>query len=233
MVQVAEKRISWMKGKTHTEESRKKISTMLSGHSVSKETRLKISNTLRGQPFTEERRKNISNGLKGYKASEETKRKLSAAHTGKKRSIEARKRMSEARLGIKLSAETKRRMSIAKKGYKPSDEAMAKLCKALAIKPNKPESALLKLLDQLYPGQWKYTGDYSFMINGKNPDFVNCNGQKKIIELFGDYWHEGDNPQDRADVFSPFGYETLVIWERELKNIDDVASKIQAFHEGA
>jgi predicted nucleotide-binding protein (sugar kinase/HSP70/actin superfamily) len=37
--------------------------------------------------------------------------------------------------------------------------------------------------------------DYFFKNNGKiiieryNPDFIQCNGKKKIIELFGEYWH--------------------------------------------
>ena len=96
-------------------------------------------------------------------------------------------------------------------------------------KPNKPETLLFRLLEKLHPGEWKYTGDFSFIINGKCPDFVNINGEKKIIELFGDYWHRGEDPQDRINDFSNFGYETLVIWERELKNMDDLKNKIQAF----
>ena len=100
-----------------------------------------------------------------------------------------------------------------------------------SIRPNKPEQIILDLLNQLYPGEWKYTGDYSFVINGKNPDFANINGQKKFIELFGDYWHKGENPQDRIDTFKPFGYDTLVIWEKELKNIKQVKLKVIDFAE--
>ena len=81
----------------------------------------------------------------------------------------------------------------------------------------------------MYPNEWKYTGDFSFWINGKNPDFVNCNGQKKCIEVFGDYWHRNDNPQDRKDIFKEFGYDTLVIWERELKNYSELKFKIHRF----
>ena len=102
--------------------------------------------------------------------------------------------------------------------------------KAMGMKPNKPETFLLGLLDQMYPGEWRYTGDFSFTINGKSPDFVNCNGQKKIIELFGDYWHQGECPADRAAVFAPFGYQTLVIWERELKDVKRVVGRITEFN---
>jgi G:T-mismatch repair DNA endonuclease (very short patch repair protein) len=38
------------------------------------------------------------------------------------------------------------------------------------------------------------------------------------------------NPQDRIDAFKPFGFDTLVIWERELKDIENVKNKIQEFH---
>jgi hypothetical protein len=69
------------------------------------------------------------------------------------------------------------------------------------------------------------------VVAGKCPDFVNVNGQKKIIELFGDYWHRGQNPQDRIDVFKPFGYETLVIWQRELEDLKSLRHKIFDFAE--
>jgi len=99
----------------------------------------------------------------------------------------------------------------------------------LNLSPNKPETIILNLLNELFPNEWKYTGDFSFMINGKNPDFTNINGQKKLIEMFGDYWHKGEDPEDRKNIFREFGYKTLVIWEYELKNIDIVKSKILKF----
>jgi G:T-mismatch repair DNA endonuclease (very short patch repair protein) len=47
--------------------------------------------------------------------------------------------------------------------------------------------------------------------------------------MFGDYWNKGEDPEDRKNIFKEFGYETLVIWECELKNIDMVKSKILKF----
>lgn len=210
-------RISPMKGRKHTAESKEKMSkSMLLRSPLSEESRKKISDTLKGQPFTDERRRNLSNALMGHKPSEESIRKTAAANRGKKRSPESCKKMSVKRL------------------EKFKDPAFVSLMKkAWGIKPNKPETFLTGLLENLYPGEWKYTGDFSFMINGKNPDFVNCNGQKKCIELFGDYWHKGQNPQDRIDVFKPFGFETLVIWEHELKDIGNVSEKIKEFHMAA
>jgi hypothetical protein len=108
-------------------------------------------------------------------------------------------------------------------------EHIKKIREGLNIRPNKPETIILNLLNEVSPNEWKYTGDFSFMINGKNPDFTNINGQKKLIELFGDYWHKGENPEDRKNIFREFGYETLVVWEHELKNIEEVKLKIIEF----
>jgi len=96
--------------------------------------------------------------------------------------------------------------------------------------PNKPETRLMNLIEGMFPGHYKYTGDFSFMINGKNPDFVNINGQKKCIELYGNYWHRNDDPQDRIDIFKPYGWDTLVVWERELKDLESLMAKLKQFH---
>ena len=103
--------------------------------------------------------------------------------------------------------------------------------KGLGILPNKPETTLMELLNWLYPGHYKYVGDFSFVIAGKCPDFININDQKKIIELFGDYWHKGEDPQNRIDLFKVYGYDTLVIWEHELEDIERVKFRIHKFHE--
>jgi very-short-patch-repair endonuclease len=65
-----------------------------------------------------------------------------------------------------------------------------------------------------------------------NPDFI-CNPKKKIIELYGDYWHSLPRykklDKKRIEVYSKYGFQTLVIWEHELKNIIQVVNKIRNF----
>ena len=82
--------------------------------------------------------------------------------------------------------------------------------------------------------EYKFVGDWKFVINGFNPDFINCNGQKKIIELFGDYWHNlpGAVERDKRKLkeYKKYGYKTLVIWEKELKNLMSTTEKIFGFH---
>jgi len=101
-----------------------------------------------------------------------------------------------------------------------------------SVFPNKAESALLELLESGYPNEWAYVGDGSLIIGSAVPDFANINGKKLLIELFGDHWHQGQNPQDRIDLFRRFGFRTLVIWERELKQPDEVRERIAEFVKG-
>lgn len=79
------------------------------GKHHSEETKKKLSEILTGREISDEWRKNLSEGHKGYKASEETRRKMSLASKGNK-----------SRLGHKASEETKRKMSKSHKGKKNS-----------------------------------------------------------------------------------------------------------------
>ena len=105
------------------------------------------------------------------------------------------------------------------------------------LKPNKPEKFLIKLFQKLFPNEYKYVGDGQVIIAGKCPDFVNINGQKKIIELYGDYWHgeertgrtNEEEEQQRIEHFAKFGFQTLVIWEHELREPFLLESKIKGF----
>jgi len=107
-------------------------------------------------------------------------------------------------------------------------------------KPNRPESQLLGLLDTNFPEEWRYTGDGSFTLGYYIPDFVNCNGKKLVIELFGEYWHgkrgkkkrqvKWDKTEEgRKEVYKSFGFDCLVIWGDELKDPEKVIAKVRSF----
>jgi very-short-patch-repair endonuclease len=113
--------------------------------------------------------------------------------------------------------------------WKTDNDFIKRMRAARNAKPNKSEIKLLEILNSMYPNEWIFTGDFSVIINGKNPDFMNCNGKKLIIELFGEYWHKGETEESRAKVFSPLGYRTLVIWWKELKHIESLKVKIGGF----
>jgi len=122
-----------------------------------------------------------------------------------------------------------KKSNIAKKLWQ-DPEFVKKQMEARYVKQNKLEKKLEDIVNKIYPKEYKFVGGGEVVIAGKCPDFINVNGQKKIIELFGDYWHQGENPQDRIDIFKPYGYDTLVIWERELKNMEWVKFRIRRFH---
>lgn len=102
------------------------------------------------------------------------------------------------------------------------------------IFPNKPEKLLTKLLNKLLPNRYKFVGDGKYFIAGFVPDFININSQKKIIELYGDYWHNLPKRKEadkrRTIIYKKYGYKTLIIWEHELKNLDRVKNKILKFN---
>ncbi len=96
--------------------------------------------------------------------------------------------------------------------------------------PNKVEIVLAALLDSLYPTDWKFVGNGAFIIGGKNPDFININGKKLIIELFGEHWHEASEVRPRSDAFAKYGYKTLILWDYELNNKENMVNKIKALY---
>ena len=59
---------------------------------------------------------------------------------------------------------------------------------------------------------------------------MHCVNQKKLIELYGDYWHKGENPEIKKNYFKKFGFDTLIIWERELSNLDKLSKTVIEFN---
>lgn len=93
-------------------------------------------------------------------------------------------------------------------------------------RPTKPEQQLIDIITKNNL-PYRYTGDGSFIIGGLNPDFVNVNGRKIAIELFGDYWHSKkadsyiDTEEGRAIRFKEYGWELVVIWETEINTLPE------------
>lgn len=200
--------------------------------------------TALGKKFVHGHNSRVDHPMQGKKQTAETLEKLRQSRLGKPSAMKGRthtekvrKQLSFSHTGVPLSEKHRASIGRASKivwariSEEKRNDWQGNIRKGLQCFPNKPESAILSILNSIYPGEWKFVGDGQVVISGKNPDFININGQKKIIELFGDYWHRGQNPDDRAAIFAPYGYRTLVIWERELKNMDSVAEKIREFSE--
>ncbi len=99
-------------------------------------------------------------------------------------------------------------------------------------KPNFKEVELSEILESLFPGEWKYVGNWQVEFGGKCPDYMNVNGQKKLIELFGSAVHKPDEVDPRIAHFKEYGFATIVIWVNELKkyNRNNLIVKLRSFH---
>lgn len=81
---------------------------------------------------------------------------------------------------------------------------------------------------------FSYVGDGQLWIGQKgwkllNPDFIEANGKKIIVEILGDYWHspllkwnmpEHGNLNYRRDHFKRFKWHPVFIWESDLLRPD-------------
>lgn len=185
-----------------------------------------------GIPVPEEERKRISASLKGRCLPEGTKKKMSETRKVLHATPEYREAQSIRMKKVLENPELRKKWSIASIKKWENEQYAKSVFKAQARRPTKPELKVEQLLHNLFPNEWKYVGDGQFILAGKCPDFINVNGKKLIIELYGDYWHKGQDPQDRINTFKPYGYDTLVIWEKELKDMKNVIKRINLFAGG-
>lgn len=98
--------------------------------------------------------------------------------------------------------------------------------------PNIPEQILQYIID-IFIGNYVYVGDGRYWIECFNPDFIDIKN-KKIIEVYGDYWHNLSSSKKRdkkrLKIYEEVGYKTLIVWEHELKKSFRVlVNKIRMF----
>jgi len=159
---------------------------------------------------------------RGKSCTESTKNKLRLIRLGTKLSKNVCDKISNTRKIRGLSKGSKNPMS--------NPVNVSKWAKSNRIKPNKKELKVIGLLNSVLPGEYliNVTGEH-LILNCKIPDFV-CIQKRKIIEFYGDYWHKGENGSERIDEFKKFGYDTLIIWEKDLKNVTQVLDSVLSFH---
>ncbi len=104
------------------------------------------------------------------------------------------------------------------------------ILKGSAIRPNKSEIKLDSILQSTLPNEYRLNVKGEILIGRSIPDFVNINGQKKIVELFGEYWHPESDEQKRIKLFKKYGYTTLIVWESELNKVKKLEEKLIKFN---
>jgi len=249
------------KGKHLSPEHKAKISIANRGHLMSAEIKAKLFLANKGRTLSPETKGKLSLAHKGMQFSPEHRRRLSESHKGKrptaetlaKRSIalkgenhplygkhhspEALKRMSASHKGFKHSPESKAKISLALKGRHLPPGQVSRLL-ALHKQQTKPERVIESILEELCPHEYKYVGcDGSILLNHCVPDFINTNGQKKVIEVFGDYWHgkkytgrtREQEEVRKLNQYAEVGFDCLIIWENETNNTAKVKKRIKAF----
>jgi len=196
-----------MHDKHHTKESKRRISDAMSGE----------NHPMYGKHLSIETRKKIGEKSRNRPCSEETKRKISKINKGKHYSPSTElKKGNTLNKGRSLSEKTKEKLREARKHQR------------IPKHHTKPE-LIFEHICKTYNLPFKYVGDGKFWI-GKpslNPDFIESNGKKIAIEVFGDYWHNpllNKNIREiatlsfRKKILEKYGWELIVFWENELKN---------------
>jgi len=98
----------------------------------------------------------------------------------------------------------------------------------ICSKPNRSEQFLIDFF-QSHNLPFRYVGDGEFILGGLCPDFLNTNGRKQLIELFGQYWHDVSDVAIRTKHFAQYGFLLLVIWEDKLEDEARLLRKVKTF----
>jgi hypothetical protein len=250
-------------GRVVSRETREKISKSCKGKKIRQEVLYKWHLANKGRRATEEQRKAASERMKGVDISKfiEVAR---IANIGRKHTDDWKDRQSQLiseswkdpiirerrlkahSLAVKTPSfiEKNRQNMInywANLSQEDKDTYIKRIVTKANAKPNTIELKLQSIINKVCPNQYEYTGDGKVIINGVCPDFTNINGQKKAIELFGDYFHNPNKykgklswhrtEEGRVQILAEYGYKCLVLWEKEVRKDEDVVvQKLLAFN---
>ena len=222
-------RIPWNKDQTkETNASLKKLSDKYKGQKKPEHSgrMKKYLRSLSGKKHLKE----FSESQKKLWSDPEYRQKMSDAHLGQVAWNKGLTAKDDPRMAKGLAKRTQTRKERYSKEWHSALGRLARSKANFSVRPNKVEA----LLDEISPDSIKYVGNSKFWVTladgrKKNPDFK-VEGQNKLIEVFGDYWHRDDNPEEIIRDYKKVGFECLVFWESEMKkSIDDVAIKLFEF----
>lgn len=175
----------------------------------------------------------------GKKRSAEARAKMSESHKGKTLNASHRKKIGEAQKGKTYSKEVRRKISGAiKEYYENNPERCNEISermkgennpakqpevrkKMLSIRrPTSIERRIINIRDE-FDLPYEYVGNGEFWIKNMNPDFVNTNDKKVVIEVLGDHWHTPEEFEERKERMAEYGWSCIGIWGHELENCSD------------
>lgn len=219
---------------------RQQISTTLKEFCKNPDVRQRKAQASMGRPQSASEREKKAKAMKQVWQEPEIRNRI-ISHI--KEAIDRPEVKEKHRIGIHRRWQNpieKQRQSLLSKQLWQDPEYVKKVIKGIGRKPTKPEQILASILDKYFP-EFRYNGDYSLgiMIAGQIPDFINVNGKKEIIEVFGDYHHSPEVLGDRWQgselgkvmIYNSLGWKCLVIWEHALKELteEELIHKIETF----
>lgn len=167
----------------------------------------------------------ISKGMLGKKHKEETKKKI-----GNSNSISLKGKHCSPKTEFKkghipwCKGKTNPKLRELWKNQQFRERRIKKILKSLFKRPTSLEKQMIDMIEK-YNLPYKYTGNGLFLIGGKNPDFVNVNGEKICIEVRNrnvcKYWTKitpEEYKRRRIEHFAKWGWECIVLWEDDLEN---------------
>lgn len=114
------------------------------------------------------------------------------------------------------------------KGKRRPSEVVYKML--LRRTPNNEEKFLIDFFSH-HTLPYAFVGDGKVIIDGRNPDFINSNGEKKIIEFFGEHWHKNEDEEIKRKIYAQYGFDLLVIWGKELRDEEKLLERLLNFNE--
>jgi len=181
------------------------------GEYLPKEVRERINESKRGKLPWNKGIKGYSTSWKGGHHSEKTKEKLREQHLDKPLSENHKKKI---RTGVKRF----------RKEHPYSKELVKKMLRRRT--PSGLEAKMISIIEKLQL-PYKFVGDGKFFIENKNPDFINCNGEKIAIEVFNKFQKQKfrDNglegwKQERQTLFNKYGWKIIFLDETRVNEKD-------------
>jgi len=227
--------IAWNKGLTkEINESVKKISEGLKGRYYSDETREKLRKAYfknikeKGHPSCGKKRPDASARMKKFHEKHNTSGRNNPFY-GKKHSEK-----TKSKIGLKSKKRwgdsTYRGREIKKirerwqnKEYR--EKTIRTLVKSNHIRPTSFEKKIMNLCKK-YNLPFKYVGNGGMFIDGLNPDFIETNGKKIVIETYYSYWkiknysNTKEYEKERKKRLNKYGYEIIFLNEKDLERKD-------------
>jgi len=122
-------------------------------------------------------------------------------------------------------------------------EFVKKLTDARRKSPNKLELYVLSIIKRHHL-PFAYNGNFELgvTIGGMIPDYVNVDGKKQVIEVFGEAFHDPNNTKleisykrtekGRIEAFKALGFDPLILWEKDIraKTEEQIGKEISEFY---